>query len=89
MAAPLLYQRLHALCGFLGADLSVVAQCLLMQRKIQTWPVWLLVNTISVGLFVSRGLVIPAALYAAFWFNAWYGWWQWSRQSHLLPPIPA
>jgi len=60
--------------------LSVIAQCLLMQRKIETWPFWLAVNTISVALFVSRGLLLTAALYAAYWVNAWYGWRQWKRK---------
>jgi nicotinamide mononucleotide transporter len=58
---------------------SVVAQLLLMGRYVQTWPVWLLVNTIAVPLFASRGLWLTAALYAAYWLNAWYGWWCWSR----------
>ena len=58
---------------------SVVAQCLLMQRKLETWPAWLVVNTISVPLFASRGLWLTAALYAAYWFNAWYGWMRWRR----------
>src|SRR5262245_45704526 len=53
--------------------LSVMAQFLLMQRKIATWPTWLLVNTISVALFASRGLIITAVLYACYWVNAWYG----------------
>ncbi|HEY4069075.1 MAG TPA: nicotinamide riboside transporter PnuC [Burkholderiaceae bacterium] len=57
--------------------LSVVAQCLLMLRKLETWPGWLFVNTLSVPLFASRGLWLTAALYAAYWFNAWYGWARW------------
>ncbi len=61
--------------------LSVAGQCLLMQRKIQSWPVWILVNTISIGLYISRGMNITAALYVAYWFNAWYGWWHWSNLS--------
>ncbi len=60
-------------------SLSVVAQCLLMQRKLQAWPCWLLVNTLSVPLFASRDLWLTSALYAAYWFNAWYGWWHWRR----------
>lgn len=61
--------------------LSVVAQCLLMQRKVQTWPWWLAVNTVSVPLFASRGLWLTAVLYGAYWFNAWYGWWRWRRDA--------
>jgi nicotinamide mononucleotide transporter len=66
--------------------LSVIAQCLLMQRKIETWPFWLAVNTISVALFFSRGLLVTAALYAAYWVNAWHGWWRWKRK-HSPPPV--
>jgi nicotinamide mononucleotide transporter len=35
---------------------SVIAQLLMMQRRIENWPVWLLVNTIAVPLYASRGL---------------------------------
>jgi nicotinamide mononucleotide transporter len=59
---------------------SVVAQLLLMQRRIETWPAWLIVNTLSVPLFASRGLWLTATLYAVYWVNAWYGWWHWRRE---------
>lgn len=61
--------------------LSVVAQCLLMQRQIETWPVWIVVNTLSVPLYASRELWLTAGLYTAYWFNAWYGWWRWRREA--------
>ena len=67
--------------------LSVVAQCLLMQRKLETWPFWLAVNTVSVGLFLSRGLWITAALYAAYWLNACYGWWRWKERGIRLAVV--
>jgi nicotinamide mononucleotide transporter len=56
---------------------SVIAQLLMMQRRIENWPVWLLVNTIAVPLYASRGLYLTAVLYAGFWVNAivsWIGW---------------
>lgn len=59
---------------------SVIAQLLLMRRRLETWGFWLLVNTVSVPLFASRGLHVTAALYAAFWCNAWWGGWRWWRQ---------
>lgn len=58
---------------------SVVAQILLMQGRQHTWPAWLLVNSLSVPLYISRDLYVTAGLYAAFWVNAWYGWWRWRR----------
>ncbi|UGQ46850.1 nicotinamide riboside transporter PnuC [Massilia endophytica] len=59
---------------------SIVAQLLLMWRRVETWPVWLLVNTVSVPLYASRGLYLTAALYAAYWVNALVSWWWWRRQ---------
>ncbi|WP_431478656.1 nicotinamide riboside transporter PnuC [Massilia eburnea] len=59
---------------------SIIAQVLLMGRRIETWPVWLLVNTISVPLYASRGLYLTAVLYAAYWINALVAWRHWRRQ---------
>lgn len=59
---------------------SIVAQLLLMGRRIDTWPFWLLVNTISVPLYLSRGLQLTALLYAAYWINALISWFFWRRQ---------
>lgn len=58
---------------------SVLAQILLMRGHHQTWPAWLVVNTLSVPLYLQRGLQVTALLYAAFWINAWWGWWRWHR----------
>ena len=49
---------------------SVIAQLLLMQRRLEAWWFWLLVNTISVPLFASRGLYLTGGLYALYWINA-------------------
>jgi nicotinamide mononucleotide transporter len=57
--------------------LSVVGQVLLMRKKIQTWPIWLLVNTLSVPLFWSRELYLTSILYGFFWINAIVSWRVW------------
>jgi nicotinamide mononucleotide transporter len=59
---------------------SIIAQLLLMGRRLQTWPFWLLVNTVSIPLYASRGLYLTAALYAAYWLNALASWLFWRRQ---------
>ena len=58
---------------------SVIAQLLMMQRRIENWPVWLLVNTIAVPLYYSRGLYLTAFLYLCFWVNAIVSWVWWTR----------
>jgi nicotinamide mononucleotide transporter len=58
---------------------SVVAQLLLMSRSIQTWQVWLLVNTLSVPLFWSRELYLTSVLYGFFWVNAVVSYFNWKK----------
>ena len=96
ICVPLVYGRLlhqftNAYLPYLDSAvmaLSVISQCLLMQRKLETWPFWLAVNTGSIALFMSRGLLVTAALYAAYWVNAWYGWWRWHQaRAHAKIPL--
>lgn len=49
---------------------SVLGQLLMMERRVENWWSWLLVNTIAVPLYASRGLFVTSILYAAFWINA-------------------
>lgn len=49
---------------------SVLGQFLLVARRVESWWCWLLVNTVAVPLFISRGLYVSAGLYVAFWLNA-------------------
>jgi nicotinamide mononucleotide transporter len=58
---------------------SVIAQLLMMQRRIENWPVWLLVNTVAVPLYFSRGLTLTAVLYVGFWINAIVSWIWWRK----------
>jgi nicotinamide mononucleotide transporter len=58
---------------------SVVAQLLLMRRRYEAWWFWLLVNTICVPLYLSRGLELTAVLFAAFWINAAVALVRWRR----------
>jgi nicotinamide mononucleotide transporter len=58
---------------------SVIAQVLLMRRRLESWPFWLLVNTIAVPLYASRGLLLTSVLYAAYWVNALVSWRTWRR----------
>ena len=58
---------------------SVLGQLLLMDRRVESWWCWLLVNTIAVPLYASRGLHLTAVLYAAFWVNAIVSLRRWQR----------
>lgn len=59
---------------------SILAQFLLMARRIETWLCWCLVDTIAVPLFLSRGLYVTAGLYALFWCNTFWGYYRWRSE---------
>lgn len=69
--------------------LSVIAQLLLLNRKIENWPFWLAVNSVAVPLYFSRGLYLTSGLYALYWINAIVSYFRWryemERQALALP----
>lgn len=56
---------------------SVIAQLLLLQRRVENWPLWILVNAIAMPLYASRGLYLTAALYGCYLINAIVSWMVW------------
>lgn len=76
----LLYSTTDAYAPFVDSLVlmfSVLAQLLLMQRRIETWVCWLIVDSVAVPLYASRELYVTAAVYGVFWCNAWYGLYSW------------
>ncbi|MEO8936584.1 MAG: nicotinamide riboside transporter PnuC [Burkholderiaceae bacterium] len=59
--------------------LSILAQLLMVARKIETWPVWFVVDCIAVPLYASKGLWLTATAYAFFLILVLTGWLRWSR----------
>ena len=59
--------------------LSILAQLLMVARKIETWPVWFVVDCIAVPLYASKGLWVTAAVYAFFLVLVVMGWMRWSK----------
>ena len=58
---------------------SLVGQWLLGRKYVENWPVWLLVNIVSVGLFAYKGLWLTVVLYAVFVLLSVAGWRAWHR----------
>ena len=78
----ILYSTTDAYAPYIDSmilSFSVLAQLLLMKRRLETWLCWLIVDTIAVPLYASRGLHLTAFVYAIFWFNAWYGMYLWVK----------
>lgn len=66
---------------------SVLGQFLLVGRRIENWWCWLVVNSVAVPVYFSRGLYITAALYVLFWVNAIVALVHWRRL--LREPAPV
>ncbi|RMX02613.1 nicotinamide riboside transporter PnuC [Corticibacter populi] len=100
VALPLAWLLLWGLCGLLlgrltGSDVpwwdgfvtagSIVGAVLLARKYIENWPVWVVVNIASIGLFWHKALPLTTLLYAILLALACVGWWQWRRKL----PLPA
>ncbi len=62
--------------GFLTAG-SIVGTVLLGRKYIENWPLWLIVNVVSIALFVYKQLPLTAILYGLFLALALWGWRVW------------
>ena len=58
---------------------SLVAQWFTARKWIENWLLWLIVNTISVPLYVFRELYPTAVLYVALWVLAILGYRDWRK----------
>ncbi|UCG97000.1 MAG: nicotinamide mononucleotide transporter [Burkholderiales bacterium] len=58
---------------------SFIGQILLALKFVETWPVWLIVNAVSVALYGSKSLWLTALLYVLFGALAVAGWRRWGR----------
>ena len=67
------------------AGMSVAAQILQSQRKVESWILWVVVDALATGLFWSRGLIATSILYALFFFIALWGLIAWRRTMSRAP----
>jgi nicotinamide mononucleotide transporter len=70
--------------GFLTAG-SLVGQVLLSRKKVENWHVWIAVDVLYVGLYVFKGLMLTAILYALFCVMAAVGLMAWRRAARPQP----
>ena len=89
----LLHRFTDAYAPFLDSSIlafSVLGQFLLMQRRVETWLCWLLVNSLAVPVYWLRGLHLTSLLYAGYWVNALIAHRHWRAElavSQEPPPV--
>lgn len=62
------------------AGMSVAAQILQSRRRVESWILWIAVDVLAIGLFLSRGLNVTAGLYVIFLVLAVAGLVEWKKK---------
>ena len=58
---------------------SLIAQWLLGRKVLESWLVWIIVDVVSIGMYLAKDLHLTAALYAVFLVLSFQGYREWSR----------
>jgi nicotinamide mononucleotide transporter len=58
---------------------SLVAQLMTARKWLESWPMWVVINIVSVHLYIVRGLYPTAVLYVALLILAIKGYRDWKR----------
>lgn len=56
---------------------SVITTFLVIQKKIECWILWILIDIMATGLYYFKGIKLASLEYLAFCFIASYGLWYW------------
>jgi nicotinamide mononucleotide transporter len=59
--------------------LAVIAQLLMVWRYREQWACWILIDVISLIMFIALGNWSMVAMYIAWTANAFYGWYNWTK----------
>ncbi len=58
---------------------SIVTTYMVARKLIENWPYWLVIDSVSLYLYVLRGLNLYAALFALYLVLVVIGWYRWRR----------
>jgi len=59
--------------------LSIVATFMLTRKIIEQWLVWIIVDAVSLGLYIYKGLYPTAVLFTVYTVLAVFGYLQWRK----------
>ena len=64
----------------MSTALCIVAMWMLSRKMVEQWLVWLVVDMISVGLYLYKGIPLTAGLYTIYCILAVAGYLRWRKQ---------
>lgn len=65
--------------------MSIVATFLMIQKKVECWGVWIVVDVVATVLYFAKGIKFVGMEYLAFCFLAAFGLWRWIKESKSYP----
>lgn len=76
-----------------ASGMSVIAQILLMRKKLENWYLWIAVDVLSIGIYIYKAVYLTAGLYVVFLALAIGGLLAWRRvfaqQAGVPKPLQA
>ena len=60
--------------------MSIIATYYMIQKKIESWLIWLLVDIVATYIYFVRDIKLYSILYLVFCFIAAFGYWNWIRE---------
>lgn len=57
--------------------LSLIAQWMMSKKYLQHWVLWIIIDLISINLYISKTLYVTALLYLVFMLLCFKGYYQW------------
>ena len=67
----------------MSTALCIVAMWMLSRKLVEQWLVWLVVDMISVGLYIYKGIPITAGLYTLYCILAIAGYMRWRKMAKM------
>jgi nicotinamide mononucleotide transporter len=62
---------------------SILTTWMVARKLLENWLYWLVIDSVSIYLYVERGLFLTAALFAVYLVIVVFGYQQWRKQYHL------
>ena len=66
--------------------MSLIAQWMMAKKYLQCWMVWIIVDVVSIGIYLNKELYLTTVLYAAFLMLATLGYMEWKKSFKSLQP---
>ena len=60
---------------------SLLATWMIARRVLENWLYWIVIDVLSIYLYVNKGLYFTTALFVVYVVMAVYGYWYWRRES--------